>query len=372
MGSEVQFYEEILNSLPDPLMVLDADLKILFANLQAQSLFKKDKQDLLGKSIEEWISHRKVFLARLFDESSLQSVEAYLQCADEEKPILMTVRIISESPRVWSVHLKENVVQKPSEAGLQKKAEMVEASRLQALETFAGGVAHEINNPLAILLGYFQRLHRMATRSSITSEELLTMTGKMQSAALRIGTIVGSLKLLANKGDDESFELVNLKDIVEGALRVSRSRLDERRISVVLRVHEEDMEIRAKPSQISQIFFHLLSNAIDAVAICELQGRSPEIVISIQSEEEWVVISVEDNGVGIPKEIRDEVMLPFFTTKDPGKGAGLGLSVSLRMAKENSGDLYLDENSAHTKFVARFPRVFSLKSFGQDVVESGL
>lgn len=103
--------------------------------------------------------------------------------------------------------------------------------------------------------------------------------------------------------------------------------------------------------QIEQVLLNLLNNAHDAT----LNGDSPEVELAVSRDGQYIVITVTDSGPGIPLDIRDKIMQPFFTTKEIGKGTGIGLSISKGIMEKHKGELYLDQESERTRFVVKLP-----------------
>lgn len=360
---------DVLDRISDAVFVLDGDLRVRHANPAALLMLDVDESTIDSQPLELFVSHHKIFLSSVLEpfrnNRAAENVEVCVRANGTEGAGLLSAGFLSGGEMEWVVIVKDiSKLKEDQEKATERHLELAKNSRLESIGTLAGGVAHEINNPLAIILGYAQKLARIAPSNDIQPATLLELSEKIQFTALRIGKIVGSLRMLAKDGDDEAFEMIHAKDAVLGTLELLRTKAETEGIEFRLNFQEGESEIKARPSQISQLCLHLLANAMDAVE----KASEKWICIETQETEDFIELAISDSGVGIPPEIRDQIMLPFFTTKDPGKGTGLGLSIGLRVSREHGGDLYLDSRCSNTRFVARFPKPkqgLNYRSLGQ-------
>lgn len=231
----------------------------------------------------------------------------------------------------------------------EQQAMMSSSSRLTALGEMAGGIAHEINNPLTVAHAHASRLRDMAEAGkTLDSETIIRSAQKIESVCMRISRIIAGLRSIARDGGNDRFVLVPLKPIVEDALSLSTEKFRHRAIDLEVDPVPETLSIECRSVQISQVLVNLLLNAQHAV---EVMPGKRWIRLSVFERLTTVEIRVTDSGAGVAPEIRDRIFDPFFTTKDVGKGTGLGLSVSASIAEAHGGALYLDENELHTTFV---------------------
>jgi C4-dicarboxylate-specific signal transduction histidine kinase len=231
----------------------------------------------------------------------------------------------------------------------EQQAMMSSSSRLTALGEMAGGIAHEINNPLTVAHAYASRLRDLAEAGkTIDAETVIKSAQKIESVCMRISRIIAGLRSIARDGDNDRFVVVPLRPIVDDALSLSTEKFRHRNIELQVERVPETLMIECRSVQISQILVNLLLNAQHAV---ESRPGEKWIRLSVLENATTVEIRVMDSGLGIAPDIRDRIFDPFFTTKDVGKGTGLGLSVSAAIAEAHGGALYLDENEVHTTFV---------------------
>jgi signal transduction histidine kinase len=232
----------------------------------------------------------------------------------------------------------------------QQKAELIEAAKFVAMGTLASGMAHEINNPLAVIHGIQRRIAVMIEKG-LDKEKLKEMIGTLDVMVQRITSITKGLLEYSRESGKEALATVGVKEILDQSLGMCRQRLEKCHIQVQL---PSDMEatLTVRPMQIAQILMHLINNAHDAI----LHADEKWIKIEVEDTADRISLSVMDSGKGIPAAVAERIMEPFFTTKDVGEGTGLGLSVAKGIAESHHGKLYLDMKSPHTRFVLDLPK----------------
>ncbi|MGZ3713470.1 MAG: sensor histidine kinase, partial [Bdellovibrionota bacterium] len=168
----------------------------------------------------------------------------------------------------------------------------------------------------------------------------------------RISKIVKSLRAFARDADQDPFENVSVKSIVEETAEFCRMRFQSHGVEFKTDTVADSLKIECRPVQVSQVLLNLLNNAYDAV-----EGQpQPWIRVSFSENKNQVMITVTDSGKGIPLNLREKLFQPFFTTKEIGRGTGLGLSVAKGLVETHSGSLYLDPTCANTRFVVCLPK----------------
>ena len=209
------------------------------------------------------------------------------------------------------------------------QTEVVKAERLAAVGELAGGVAHEINNPLMIILGQVHLLLQ-----SQDSDEILTGLKIVDGATKRAAEIIRDLILFA-----EHYPLrptrCRVAEQIGHVLELQKSRLEARHVEVETRI-ENNPEIWADAGQLQQALFHLIQNAEQAMVAAHGGGK---LTIRVGAMQDGVKIEVADDGPGIAHADLPRIFNPFFTTKAPGEGRGLGLSVAHSIVSEHDGRL---------------------------------
>ncbi len=227
--------------------------------------------------------------------------------------------------------------------------QLIYSSKMSSLGEMAGGVAHEINNPLAIIVGKASRLKRIFSREQWTADEkikILKDTEDIIDTSERIAKIISGLKTFSRNADKDPFVLTEIKSLVNDSLALCQEKFKHLSVELIVGVIP-DLTIECRPTQISQVLINLLNNALDAVT------QLPEKWVRLDISEvapHHVRFTVRDSGLGIPEEVLNKLMQPFFTTKDVGKGTGLGLSISKGIAEAHQGTLRYDSSSKNTSF----------------------
>jgi len=226
-------------------------------------------------------------------------------------------------------------------------------SRLASLGEMAAGIAHEINNPLAIIMGSCNRLQKLQRLEKLSEEDILETTHEIAGTVKRISEIIMGLKIFSRDGSHDPMRSENLVTIVKNSLAFCFEKIKNNRIDLILPEFDsgEDLHVDCRSTEISQVIVNLLSNSHDAV----LGTEKPWIKIDLRKGEDGVELSVTDSGSGISKEVLTKIMHPFFTTKPVGKGTGLGLSLSKGIVESHNGHFYVDQECENTRFVVRLP-----------------
>ncbi|MCH7663915.1 MAG: GHKL domain-containing protein, partial [Chloroflexi bacterium] len=170
--------------------------------------------------------------------------------------------------------------------------------------------------------------------------------------ARRISELVDALKSYSYL-DQAPTQAVNIHQGIDNTLVLLRNKL-KRGINVQKIYAKELPEINAYGSELNQVWTNLIDNAIDA-----MDGRG-ELIIRTSLQEDWVTVEIIDNGAGIPKEIQDKIFEPYFTTKPPGQGTGLGLEISKKIiVDKHMGDIQVKTKHGETKFTIKLPLNFA-------------
>ncbi len=207
---------------------------------------------------------------------------------------------------------------------------LFQAEKMAAVGQLAGGVAHEINNPLGGILAFAQIMSREQR-----SPEELEYLKLISDAAMRAKRIVESLLRFSRRPRQDERGEVDLRRVVEDALFLLHSQLNDRKVEVVKNL--QPATALGNANQLQQIVVNLMVNAIQA-----MDGRGTIELETARAPEGRVELRVSDSGPGVPHEIAARIFEPFFTTKPEGKGTGLGLSICYRIAEEHGGTIRLE------------------------------
>ncbi len=211
----------------------------------------------------------------------------------------------------------------------EAQAKLIQSAKLAAVGQLAAGVAHEINNPVGVLLMKLKFLLSVAERENLTQNTMATLDIAVEHAG-RIAHIVQDLLNFSRTPTDRPQSL-NINERIDSSLRLSRRLLTDRRIDLHLDLHEELPNVLGDPVEFEQVLINLLNNAVEAMA------DGGELYLASNAEAGQVVISLRDTGEGIEGEDLGSIFDPFFTTKNFGEGTGLGLSISYGIVQKMGG-----------------------------------
>lgn len=234
----------------------------------------------------------------------------------------------------------------------QQQSKMAASARLSALGEMAGGIAHEINNPLAIINLRTHQLTQLARKGPVRPDDANMVATGIEATAQRISKIVRSLQKVSRETEGDPFENVAIREIIDETFELCYQRMLNNGINVTLGDFPSGLTIECRRVQISQVLINILNNAFDAVL-----GRTEKTVkLEVQDLGERVELSISNSGPQIPPELAHKIFQPFFTTKGVGKGTGLGLSISKGLIESHGGDISLDLGSSETRFVILLPK----------------
>jgi two-component system C4-dicarboxylate transport sensor histidine kinase DctB len=219
--------------------------------------------------------------------------------------------------------------------------ELVQANRLSILGQVAAGVAHEINQPVATIRAFADNARTLLKRERVS--EATENLENIAALTERIGTITGDLKILARKGRTAA-EPVSVRLVVEGAVMLLRSRFSGQMDALDIVLPDQDMKVLGSRIRLEQILINLLQNALEATE----EIGAARVEVRVREESDMVVLSVSDNGAGIPEAIRAQLFSPFNTSKE--SGLGLGLVISNDIASDYGGRIEVTSTGAGTSF----------------------
>jgi signal transduction histidine kinase len=234
----------------------------------------------------------------------------------------------------------------------EKQAQLIAAEKLAILGTFAAGVAHEINNPLAIInekAGLMKDILEMSENCK-HKIKFLNLLDAIFESINRCGKITHRILGFARK-TEVSIEIFDLNDLIKYLTVFLEKEIFYKNIRLELNLKENLPEVRSDKGQLQQVFLNIIKNAIDAVENGGLVAVSTDI-----KDENMVKVSIKDNGHGISGEDLKHMFEPFFTTKEKGKGTGLGLSITYGIVKNLGGNILVEsEVNKGTTFIVEIP-----------------
>lgn len=228
---------------------------------------------------------------------------------------------------------------------VEMQDQLIQTAKIAAIGQLAAGIAHEINNPLAVILGFAQGLERR-----IQDEKLRMPIESVVREALRCSALVQELLTFSRKPKGHA-EVADLNHLLRSAAIMLETKAKIHNIQIILELAEGLSPLMVNKTQVEQVFVNLGTNAIDAM---KEGGRLT--LRTFQGEDHMIQVEVIDTGCGIPAEIRSRIFEPFFTTKEVGQGTGLGLSLAHEIISQHGGTIDLDsEIGKGTCMRLRFP-----------------
>jgi PAS domain S-box-containing protein len=346
---ERDFNQSILDNTQNIILVLDTSGRVTYVNRRAEELGCSEGE-LSGLPLAQIIhtSHRPLF------DVALRTVLAGNPAQNLEAPVARPDGRISR----FALHLN-SIKDQSGNAGsvVVVMTDITEASVLQtnlartekmaALGQLVSGVAHEINNPLAAIVGFADLLCENPAIPGSAREELEAILREAE----RTRVLVQDLLSFAHDVPPQS-EPVQINSLLRQTLKMRSYSLAGRNVKIVERLSEDLPVVVADPHQLQQVFLNILNNAYDAVAEADRAGR---IEIETTLVEDFVEVCIRDNGPGIANSER--VFEPFFTTKPVGKGTGLGLSICYGIVRAHKGEILFQNNSGShgCTFLIRLP-----------------
>ncbi len=339
-----EFLENVMESSVDGIVTTDLKGKITYLNRAMAQMLDFEKEDLLGEHIStlyvKGIQQAREIMNLLREAQRSDNYQMEVRRRDGTALTIMTslflVRDEDEQAIGTAGIFKDITEQKQLEAKLKEtQAHLVEASKMRALGELVAGVAHELNNPL---MASQTILHVILNKLSQENPERkrLELIGRCNE---RIQKIVEHLREFSRQ-TEPSFAAIDINSPIEDALMITEQQLLDHNISVVLSLAEGLPNVMGNLNQLEQVFLNLISNARDAMD--RVEAGKQLTIHSYLGEDEGVlrvVVSIQDTGIGIPKEDLDKVFEPFFTTKPVGKGTGLGLSLCYGIIEVHGGRL---------------------------------
>jgi C4-dicarboxylate-specific signal transduction histidine kinase len=227
----------------------------------------------------------------------------------------------------------------------------IQSSKLASLGEMAAGLAHEINNPLAVIIGRVEIVLDQIANGTATDLEISKTFSKINDMAVRISKIITSMRKISKGATKKELGRTNLVGVIDDILNLSSERLRNLSITIDYSAVDTQLFVLADFTHLSQVLMNLMNNAVDELVKLPVDARS--ILLSSEVSGEQAILNFKDSGTGIPASVREKLFNPFFTTKEVGKGTGLGLSLSKGLMQDMGGDLELSPDLTQTCFMLK-------------------
>lgn len=330
-------WESTFMAVTDPIMLIDTDYNVLLHNgrlpaeMQGfwdQALSRKCFAKLHGRTepcpdcpIQEVQRSRQPVYRRWQTELGVVLDISYYPVLNEEKQLSAVTIILKD------------VTEK-----IKMEARLVQSAKLAALGEMAAGVAHELNSPMTVIIGTAQLIARELQQDGQT--ERAGELDDIVNSGLRCKRIIQNL-LTFSRQDQQPASEIDLNDEARRVLGMIKYQINRSQIAIEEHLAPELPRLIANGPQIQQVLTNFLINARDALMEVERREKVIQVAteLRVKNNLRWAVLSVTDNGIGIPPENLAKIFTPFYTSKEATKGTGLGLSVSLGIAESHNGTI---------------------------------
>jgi two-component system NtrC family sensor kinase len=323
-------WETAFNALAEGIAVVGPTGAILRANRALAGVAQVPESELVGRNFSDLFSGASEPVAGLIQATYRHEKSAPLVVRlDENQRVLrLTAAPLAGVEPGSAVILIEDVTEQQ-----MLEAQIIQNDKMASIGQLVSGVAHELNNPLTSIAGLAELLLERPPHPELPREHLRVI----HDQAERAGRIVRNLLTFARKGVAEK-GAVDLNDVVTRTSLLIVYELQLHGIELDTELSPEPVIVLGDRYELQQVLLNLVTNAVQAVG-CLRAGLPRRIILSTESAEGEAILRVRDNGPGVPKHLAPYLMTPFFTTKAPGEGTGLGLSLSYGLVKAHGGDL---------------------------------
>ncbi len=358
-------YQYLYENMPEMCISLDRTWKVSDCNMMFSEYFTMEKCDVIGKSVLDFfhtdeheiinsffntLRHRQI--------SSNSHIFQMVHPDNRAMNLLVSLRAVHLGEHTAGLNIIVSLKDMTLNIKLEKqeklaRQQLYRSARLASIGTLASGTAHEMNNPLAAILGFADAmLHRLRKNETVGSIELEESLSIIKSETLRCRDVVENLSKFSRDYESQS-EKISLYDCLHSAVSLMNVRAQKKHITIDTNI-PGDAIVNADAQKIGQVVVNILSNAID---FC---NEGSTIIIAMESDGDPqgpARVTIKDNGPGISQEVLPKIFDPFFTTKEIGKGVGLGMSISHKLMEECKGSIdVLSKENKGTTVILEIPR----------------
>ncbi len=382
-----EFIENVFETTGDGIFVTDAQGLLVMANRTFYKMTGYTEPELIGKHVTELAPTAlkpgtgHPLVEQLFTEGIVKGFESKQVKKDGTTyPVELNITTLQDNKHqlIGSVcSVRDITKRKQMEAKAQRQQEqLIQAAKMASLGTLVAGIAHEINNPVNLIminLPLVQDVWRDAKPVleaagcsdpqkkfgglpyGYVERKLDTLLDDMGIAASRIAKIVESLKSFSRHSSYEDKRHMDINEAVKNAVTLSQTALRKAGVDLDLQLVDKAPLMQGMPQQIEQVILNLLINAIEAV---EHEHGLVTIKSGFREKTREVFVTVNDNGCGIDPKVAENIFDPFFTDKQERGGTGLGLSITYNLVQDHDGTITFESTlDKGTTFVVSFPIV---------------
>ena len=350
-------YRKLFEFSSDAILIM-RDSKIITCNQKTAELLKLDRSEILNKNFFSFSP-----------ENQPDGILSRIQCSELRQQALLKPQhfewilktadgnLIDTEITMTAINLKSDMVLQVLIRDITERKRtreiLIQTEKMMAVGGLAAGMAHEINNPLGVILQACQNIvRRLGTtlkknrelarsleldldcmQQYLEERSIYNYLNSIQSAGERAAKIVKSMLDFGRSSKNAEKELYDINTILNNTLTIAASDYDLKKTydfkKITIHRHFGELEkVYCAGTEIGQVFLNIIKNAAQAMSTGGFTGEHPEITVITKQEHDWVTVTISDNGPGINPAIQKVIFEPFFTTKPVGEGTGLGLSVS--------------------------------------------
>ncbi len=375
------FVQNILDSMPSIMVGIDGEFRVTHVNKPAESAMGLSHENVIGRELTEVLPRMSSYMDTV--RGALEGKQAEVL---SNRPFLVDGQTRQENILVFPVTqngVAGAVIRIDDVTDHARMEELIiQTEKMMSLGGLAAGMAHEINNPLAGILQGVQNITRRistglpankkaadevgCTLESINEylerRDIVEFLNGIRESGQRAAKIVSNMLSFTRKASAQAIP-VNIEELLDRSLELASTDYDLKKkydfkLIDIVREYQPDMpRVACYPMEIEQVVINLLRNAAQAMASRPDPDWNARIVIRLYEKDGMAVIEVEDNGPGIEESVRMRVFDPFYTTKMPGEGTGLGLSVSYFIVSRNhGGTIHVESDPGKgSRFIIRLP-----------------
>ncbi|MBC7539638.1 MAG: response regulator [Bacteriovorax sp.] len=303
----------------------------------------------INKNIDQIIEFVQGFNLNSVDETYLK-INRKTKTRDEISVLQDSINRMIKKIHFLNLEKENKITEQEKKIELQT-ASAINSSKMAALGEMAGGIAHEINNPLTVIHTKTRVMEKMIERGIPDNAAFLKNTHSILGTVDRISSVIEGLKNISKDASDEIRQDAVLKELLGNILNLCDEKFKNHHVELIYDSKSSilNAHLNCYPIQLSQVFLILLNNSFDAIE------DQPQKWIKIEAAQnkKWMFIHFLDSGEGVPKAIREKIFQPFYTTKVVGKGTGLGLSLAYEIIKKHGGEIFYDDHYKNTCFTIK-------------------
>ncbi len=290
--------------------------------------FPQPGRDILRKKVDRLISHGESYSIELPFVSE-KGVKKYVRCLGRVSQFKNSKEIYGTIHDITEQFIKQKELDTHRALGIN-------SSKMAALGEMAANIAHEINNPLSLILGKAEYLLTKIEDGRATTEEIKEDLHRIKKTSERIAKTINSLKSYSKEDGGGELQTLLLQEIIDDTLELCHERLKDLGIRIIID-EIPHVEITTRGSQLSQVLLNLISNSVESLESTR-EKRERWIKIAADVQKDQLTVSVIDNGPAITEEVQAKIFEPFFTTKEQN-GTGLGLCISKNIIDQHKGQI---------------------------------